>query len=103
MSPLLHRFPRYRSRRAVRTTAARLRLTLIAVASTLVFCSASTTLAAPIVSEVVSCSGGALGTCTIEPTGGPVAVDPTGFTLEVMWGPDYIFVTEDPGGGTQSH
>jgi hypothetical protein len=77
-------------------------MTSVALAAALLFVSASTTLAVPIVSEVTSCSGGTLGTCTVEPTGGPVAVDPTGFTMEVLWGPDYIFFTEDPGGGTQS-
>lgn len=51
--------------------------------------------AAPIPSHVVGCIGE---TCIAAPDGGPVAVDPTGFTLEALW-PDYIELLENPGGG----
>jgi len=63
---------------------------------------ATSAVAVPVLAEVVACSGGLLGTSTVEPIGGPVDVNPLGFTLEVTWGPDYILFTEDPGGGTQS-
>jgi hypothetical protein len=52
--------------------------------------------AVPIDAHVVGCVGDG---CTAAPDGGPVAVDPTGFTLDVFWGPDVITLTEDPGGG----
>ena len=84
-----------------RGCAAWARVRLLLLAAALVVCSSSASIAAPILAEVVGCTGGALGTCTVEPVGGPVDVDPLGFTLEVIWGPDYIFFTEDPGGGTQ--
>jgi hypothetical protein len=57
--------------------------------------------AVPVLAEVIGCTGGLLGTCTVEPIGGPVDVDPLGFTLEVMWGPDYLLFTPEPGGGSQ--
>jgi hypothetical protein len=43
--------------------------------------------AAPIPAAITGCVGS---TCTIEPTGGPVAVDPTGFTLDIDWAPDCL-------------
>jgi hypothetical protein len=52
--------------------------------------------AAPIDAHVVGCIGDF---CTAAPDGGPVSVDPTGFTLDVFWGPDFITLTEDPPGG----
>ena len=52
--------------------------------------------AVPITSHVVGCVGD---TCTAAPDGGPVAVDPLGFTLEAFWGPEVIVLDEDPGGG----
>lgn len=80
----------------------RTRMRVLAFAAALLLCGGSTAIAAPILAEVVGCTGGALGTCTVEPVGGPVDVDPLGFTLDVSWGPDYIQFNEDPGGGTQS-
>ena len=35
----------------------------------------------------------------MEPVGGPVAVDPLAFTLEVMWGPDFLLFTPENDGG----
>ena len=87
---------------STRTLSPWARLRVPVLASAILLSSATMTAAAPILSEVVSCTGGLLGTCTVEPIGGPVDVDPLGFTLEVMWGPEYILFTEDPGGGTQS-
>jgi hypothetical protein len=52
--------------------------------------------AAPISAHVVGCIGDA---CTAEPDGGPVSVDPDGFTLDVFWGPDLISLVENPPGG----
>jgi hypothetical protein len=52
--------------------------------------------AATIDAHVVGCVGDF---CTAAPDGGPVSVDPTGFTLDVFWGPDFITLTEDPPGG----
>ena len=52
--------------------------------------------AAPIDAHVVGCAGDV---CTAAPDGGPVAVDPLGFTLDVFWGPDFITLLEDPPGG----
>ncbi|HEV8397295.1 MAG TPA: hypothetical protein VGQ37_23590 [Vicinamibacterales bacterium] len=52
--------------------------------------------AAPIDAHVTGCVGDV---CTAAPDGGPVAVDPLGFTLDTFWGPDFIELTEDPGGG----
>ena len=72
------------------------------LASAILLSSATMAVAVPVLADVVSCTGGLLGTCTVEPTGGPVDVDPLGFTLEVTWGPDFILFTEDPFGGTQS-
>ena len=83
------------------TTWARLRLSA-ALASAILLSSATTAVAVPVLAEVVGCTGGPLGTCTVEPIGGPVDVDPLGFTLEVTWGPEHILFTPDPGGGTQS-
>ena len=52
--------------------------------------------AAPIPAHVEGCVGDF---CTAAPDGGPVSVDPDGFTLDVFWGPDFITLTEDPPGG----
>ena len=52
--------------------------------------------ALPIDAHVVGCAGDF---CTAAPDGGPVAVDPDGFTLDVFWGPDVITLLEDPAGG----
>ena len=57
---------------------------------------ASSAWAAPIEAHVVGCAGNL---CTAAPDGGPVAVDPLGFTLDVFWGPEVITLTEDPAGG----
>jgi hypothetical protein len=57
---------------------------------------ASTASAAPIEAHVVGCAGNL---CTAAPDGGPVAVDPLGFTLDVFWGPEVITLSEDPAGG----
>jgi hypothetical protein len=81
------------------TVGPRLRVSVLA--SLLILSSATVASAVPVLAEVVSCTGGLLGTCTVEPIGGPVDVDPLGFTLEVMWGPDHVLFTPDPGGGTQ--
>jgi hypothetical protein len=62
--------------------------------ATAAYTSAAT--AAPIESHVVGCAGDF---CTAAPDGGPVAVDPTGFTLDAFWGADIIELAEDPGGG----
>ena len=75
---------------------------VLVLAAALVLSGGSLASAAPIIATVVGCTGGAFGTCTVEPVGGPVDVDPLGFTLDVGWGPDYIHFNEDPGGGTQS-
>jgi hypothetical protein len=80
----------------------RSRLRVPVLASALLVSSTTAAVAVPVLAEVVSCTGGLLGTCTIEPIGGPVDVDPLGFTLEVTWGPDFVLFTPDPGGGTQS-
>jgi hypothetical protein len=77
------------------------RLRVSALASALFLSSATMAGAVPVLAEVTGCSGGLLGTCTVEPIAGPVDVDPLGFTLEVMWGPDFLLFTPDPGGGTQ--
>jgi len=52
--------------------------------------------AAPIAAHVEGCVGDF---CTAAPDGGPVSVDPDGFTLDVFWGPYFITLTEDPPGG----
>jgi len=52
--------------------------------------------AAPIDAHVVGCVGDF---CTAEPDGGPVSVDPLGFTLDVFWGPEFIELEQDPAGG----
>lgn len=52
--------------------------------------------AAPITAHVEGCVGDI---CTAAPDGGPVSIDPDGFTLDVFWGPDVITLTEDPAGG----
>ena len=52
--------------------------------------------AIPIDAHVVGCIGDF---CTAAPDGGPVAVDPLGFTLDAFWGPDVITLTDDPAGG----
>lgn len=57
---------------------------------------AAPAMAAPIDAHVVGCVGDF---CTAAPDGGPVSVDPLGFTLDVFWGPDVITLTEDPPGG----
>jgi len=49
---------------------------------------------ASIISSVTGCVAM---TCTIEPIGGPVAVDPTGFTLDVEWS-EILHLFEDAGG-----
>ena len=81
--------------------AVRAGLRVSALASALLLSGMTLATAAPLPAEVVGCTGGLLGTCTVEPIGGPVDVDPLGFTLEVMWGPDFLLFTPDPGGGTQ--
>ena len=53
-------------------------------------------MAAPIAAHVEGCVGDS---CTAAPDGGPVSIDPDGFTLDVFWGPDFITLTEDPPGG----
>jgi hypothetical protein len=70
-------------------------LRVLALAVALVFYSNATAVAAPIPSEVIACVADS---CTIEPIGGPVAVDPLGFTLDVEWGPNFLLLNEDPGG-----
>jgi hypothetical protein len=82
--------------------AVQARLRLSVLASAILLSSATMASAVPLPAEVVGCTGGLLGTCTVEPIGGPVDVDPLGFTLEVMWGPDSLLFTPDPGGGTQA-
>jgi hypothetical protein len=52
--------------------------------------------AIPIAADVVGCVATA---CTAEPVGGPVDLDPNGFTLEVNWLPEFIALTENPPGG----
>jgi hypothetical protein len=49
--------------------------------------SVSATAAALPITSGVTC---VLTSCTVEPTGGPVAVDPSGFTLDVTWEPQVI-------------
>ena len=49
--------------------------------------------AAPIAAHVVGCVGDS---CTAAPDGGPVSIDPDGFTLDVFWGPGFIALTEAP-------
>ena len=49
---------------------------------------------ASVISSVTSCVAM---TCTVEPIGGPVPVDPTGFTLDVEWS-EILHLFEDPGG-----
>jgi hypothetical protein len=71
-----------------------------AFAAALLLSSANLAVADPVLADVVDCSGDLLGTCTIEPVGGPVDVDPLGFTLEVTFSPVLLF-TPDPDGGTQ--
>jgi hypothetical protein len=70
-------------------------LRVLALAAAIVFYSNATAVAVPIPSEVIACVADS---CTIEPIGGPVAVDPLGFTLDVEWGPDFLLLNEDPGG-----
>ena len=76
-------------------------LRVAVLASALVLSGTTMATAVPVLAEVTGCTGGLLGTCTVEPIGGPVDVDPLGFTLEVTWGPDFLLFTPDPGGGTQ--
>ena len=53
--------------------------------------------ATPITGDVIGCIGDA---CTAEPIGGPVDLDPTGFTIEMTWfPPEFITLTENPPGG----
>ena len=66
-----------------------------AVAALSIMCVLPAT-ALPIDAHVVGCVGDF---CTAAPDGGPVAVDPLGFTLDAFWGPDIITLLEDPGGG----
>ena len=84
-----------------RGDAVRARWQVWTLASAFVLSSASIANAVPVVAEVVGCTGGLLGTCTVAPVGGPVDVDPLGFTLEVTWGPEFLLFTPEPGGGTQ--
>jgi hypothetical protein len=101
----MRRFIRSSSMRGVSAASYRdpwwARLRVSALASALFLSSATMAGAVPVLAEVTGCSGGLLGTCTVEPIAGPVDVDPLGFTLEVMWGPDFLLFTPDPGGGTQ--
>jgi hypothetical protein len=53
-----------------------------AVLALFLYGGATSTASAAIITEVIGCL--AL-TCVVEPIGGPVAVDPTSFTLEVAW------------------
>jgi hypothetical protein len=78
------------------------RMRVLASAAAFLLCTGYTAVAAPIFAEVVACGGGAFSTCAVEPVGGPVDVDPLGFTLDVRWGPDYIRFIDTSGGGTQS-
>lgn len=44
--------------------------------------------AAPIMADVTDCVSSAIrlsNNCTVEPEGGPVALNPLGFTLDVDW------------------
>lgn len=66
---------RQRCARSVTRTAL---TTLLAGALLMMSSSAS----AAVISSGITC---VLQTCTVEPDGGPVAVDPGGFTLEVAW------------------
>ena len=62
-------------------------LRIVALAVSLQLLSSLPASAVPILAEVSGCL---LATCTVEPLGGPVAVDPTGFTLEVDWMPEHV-------------
>ena len=77
------------------STANFARMRVLALAAALVFASHSLAMAVPISAEVIGCVADG---CTIEPIGGPVEVDPLGFTLDVEWGPNYLLLNEDPGG-----
>lgn len=70
-------------------------LALAGVAALLLL-SPSSARAVPVMADVVGCVGTS---CTVEPIGGPVDVDPLGFTLEVEWGPEAIELLPDPPGG----
>jgi hypothetical protein len=58
--------------------------TLLAIAALFLM---SSTAQAAVISSSVSC---VLQMCTVEPLGGPVPVDPTGFTLETDWQPQHV-------------
>ena len=75
------------------TTLAPIRVLTLATA--VFFCGSALAIGAPINAEVISCVAD---TCTIEPVDGPVNVDPLGFTMDVVWGPNYLLLNEDPGG-----
>ena len=85
--------------RAGRRRCAWAHLRVSVLTSAILLSSATIAAAVPVLAQVVSCTGGLYGTCTVEPIGGPVDVDPLGFTLEVTWGPDYLLFTPDPNGG----
>ncbi len=72
------------------------RVCFVAIALAAVVGTAVPATAAPIASHVIGCVGTV---CSAEPDGGPVAVDPLGFTLDAFWGADFIELDEDPGGG----
>jgi hypothetical protein len=68
-----------------------------ALAAVWIVCALPSAAAAALIdAHVVGCVGDF---CTAAPDGGPVAVDPDGFTLDVFWGPDVITLSEDPAGG----
>jgi hypothetical protein len=77
------------------STADFARIRVLALAVALLFASNTLAMAIPIPSQVIGCVADS---CTIEPIGGPVAVDPLGFTLDVAWGPIFLLLNEDPGG-----
>jgi hypothetical protein len=83
--------------RAAATPANRARSSLLisGTAVLLLYLGGSTASGAPIAAEVIGCVGQL---CTVEPLGGPVDLDPSGFTLEVEWSPEHIELIEDPGG-----
>ena len=69
----------------------------IVIAGTALFLS-SPAHATAIAGDVIGCVGGA---CVAEPIGGPVDLDPTGFTIEMTWfPPEFITLTENPPAGS---
>ena len=64
--------------------------------ASLLITNASPAAAVPVLADAIGCIGL---TCIVEPIGGPVAVDPLGFTLEVEWGPEHVELLPDPPGG----